>query len=473
MSTAESTETAARANRIALLLVLILAAGAAQAGVTRLVLDRENPPTIRDIRGRAEITVIPPFAESRVSILLDGKVIATTTTAPHIAEIDFGLEPVEHRIGVVARSKDGKKKSEWSHVINRGHHPLTVSVRMHNGDETPYIEAVCTSPKDDPVVAVEFFDGATIIGRTVKPPHRIDVPQGYSPPVLYATVRAKSGAEETDFLATEADIAVESFQLRTVPIYVSVVDQSGSARSNLKKANFRILDNGRETRILEFSPAFQQPISIALLLDASNSMNQDMAAATDAANTFVQSTLKERDRLTLFAVRDVPRREMPVTDDWKASEAKLKEMQPGGNTAIYDAIACAVRELSAEKNRRAIVVFTDGEDTSSNAAFDETLELARRAGIPIYAIAYGNAANPSQHLERIKLLAADTGGFVGVAATNNLHQKYEQIARDLRAQYAIRYQVGDNSKSNQWRPVKVVVNSPKLTARTIKGYFTP
>src|SRR5688500_2562097 len=126
MSTAEFTETAARVKRVALLLVLILAAGAARAGVTRLVLDRENPPTIRDIRGRAEITVIPPFEESKVSILLDGKVIATTTIPPHSAEIDFGLEPVEHRISVVARSKDGKKKSEWSHVINRGHHPLTV-----------------------------------------------------------------------------------------------------------------------------------------------------------------------------------------------------------------------------------------------------------------------------------------------------------------------------------------------------------
>ena len=439
----------------------------------RIVLDRAEPSQVKEVRGVAEITVIPPFDEAKVSILLDGKVVSSASSAPYSVELDFGTATIEHRIGVVARSRDGKKKSEWSHVVNRGHHPLTISVRLHAAEADAYVEAVCTSPREDPIVAVEFFDGSMIIGTSAKAPHRVSVPMGYSPPVLYATVRTRSGAEETDFLATGADIAVESFQLRTVPIYVSVVDQSGSARSNLKKNSFRILDNGRETRILDFAPAFGQPISIALLQDSSASMNQDMEAATTAATKFLESTLKPKDRLAIFAIRDVPRREQPITPDWKTAVEKLRELKAGGNTAIYDAIACSVRELKEEKNRRAIVIFTDGEDTSSNANFDETLELARRAGIPIYAIAYGPGVESSQHLERLKLLAADTGGFVSIAATNNLNQKFEQIARDLRAQYAIRYQVGDNSKSNQWRPIKVVVNSPKLTARTIKGYFTP
>ena len=118
-------------------------------------------------------------------------------------------------------------------------------------------------------------------------------------------------------------------------------------------------------------------------------------------------------------------------------------------------------------------MFTDGQDTASVATFDDTLEQAKRAGIPVYVIAYGTPELFGRSGDQLKLLTGDTGGFVTFAATNNLNQKYAQIANDLRAQYAIRYQIGDNAKSNQWRAVKVVLNSRKLTARTIKGYFTP
>lgn len=441
--------------------------------VQRLILDRAQPPTAGEIRGITEITVIPPFEEAKVSILVDGKVVASSSTPPYTTEIDFGLNGIEHRIGVVARSRDGKKRSEWSHVVNRGNDPLTVSVRLHADGPDPHLEAVCTAPKSDPIVSVEFFDGSNILGTSHEPPHRVSVPAGFEPPVIYATARTRSGEEETDFLTTGGDIAVESFQLRTVPIYVSVVDRNGSALSNLRRSSFRILDNGQETRILEFAPAFNQPISIALLLDASVSMTYEMEAATKAAVRFVKSILRPTDRLALFTIRDVPRREVPITSDWTLTEERLNAVLPDGNTAIYDGIGSAIRELSRERYRRAIVLFTDGQDTSSIAGFNETLETARRTGIPIYVIVYGEAQSFGQELERLRLLAGETGGFFSVAAINNLNQKYEQIANDLRSQYHIRYQVGDNSKSNQWRAIKVVMDSPRWTARTIRGYFTP
>jgi len=460
-------------HSVAAAILLLSFAAPLQGSIQRLILDPSNTPSADEIRGITEVTVIPPFEEAKVSILVDGKVIASSSIPPYTAEIDFGVNGIEHRIGVVARSRDGKRRSEWSHVINRGNHPLTVSVRLHAAEADPYIEAICTAPKADPIVAVEFFDGANVLGTSGKPPYRITVAPGFEAPVIYATARTRSGEEETDFLTTGGDIAVESFQLRTVPIYVSVVDRNGSALSNLKRSSFRVLDNGQETRILEFAPAFNQPISIALLLDASMSMTYEMEAATKAAVRFVKGTLRPTDRLALFTIRDVPRREVPITSEWNLTDELLNALLPDGNTAIYDGIACATRELGRERYRRAIVLFTDGQDTSSIAGFDETLEIARRAGIPVYIIAYGETQSFGQELERLRLLAGETGGFLSVAASNNLHDKYEQIANDLRSQYRIRYQVGDNAKSNQWRAVKVVMNSPRLTARTIRGYFTP
>ena len=73
----------------------------------------------------------------------------------------------------------------------------------------------------------------------------------------------------------------------------------------------------------------------------------------------------------------------------------------------------------------------------------------------------------------MRFLASDTGGFVATATQQNLMAKYEAIEKDLRAQFAIKYQISDLGRTNQWRAVRVVIDSPKLTARTIKGYFTP
>jgi len=120
------------------------------------------------------------------------------------------------------------------------------------------------------------------------------------------------------------------------------------------------------------------------------------------------------------------------------------------------------------------VILTDGGDTTSIASFDDVEKDAKQAGIPIYVIAYtGDGAIDTRDVERMKFLAGETGGFVAIADDNTLQARYGEIEKDLRAQFAIRYQVTDYAKKNEWRRVRVVLASPKLTARTIRGYFAP
>jgi hypothetical protein len=119
-------------------------------------------------------------------------------------------------------------------------------------------------------------------------------------------------------------------------------------------------------------------------------------------------------------------------------------------------------------------VLTDGGDTSSMLSFDEIDRGAKEAGIPLYFIAYDSGTpTEEEELARLTYLAGETGGFVATASAQNLIAKYGDIEKDLRAQYAIRYQISDLAKRNEWRKVRVVLKSPKLTARTIGGYFTP
>ena len=219
---------------------------------------------------------------------------------------------------------------------------------------------------------------------------------------------------------------------------------------------------------------FDQPISIALLLDASASMTYAMRSASKAAMTFVDRTLKPGDRCTVFAVRDTPRREIALTSDRDAIEKAILSMRAAGRTSLYDAISSAIREMRDEKYRRAIVVLTDGGDNTSMMTFDEIDGMAKESGIPIYFIAY-DSGEPTelQDINRMTYLAGETGGFLVTAEESNLGAKYGDIERDLRAQYAILYKIVDYAKHNQWRRVRVVMNSPRLTARTINGYFAP
>src|SRR4029079_3494419 len=127
-------------------------------------------------------------------------------------------------------------------------------------------------------------------------------------------------------------------------------------------------------------------------------------------------------------------------------------------------------ELRDEKNRRAIVLLTDGGDTSSNASYEDVLKVAQDAAIPLYFIVYERGDdNQARDLDRLRFLAADTGGFVATATQQNLMARYEAIEKDLRAQFAIKYQITDFGRTNGWRSVRVLIDSPKLTARMIKG----
>lgn len=453
---------------LASLLSLLITVNA--AANTQLTLTRggQNEQTT-EYTGVVDLVIDPGIESAKVTVTVDGQKLATNLIPPYRLTVDFGPTPMQHKITVTATASRGKR-AQWTQTINRGNLPL--SVRLKQIDARTF-EAVTTSPKEDPVEVVQLWDNAQVVAAVTSEPYRFTVPDallanGY----VQVTAKTKSGEEAADFWSDGGDIVSEELQVRTIPIFVSVVDRNGNTRDDIDRAQFRIIDNGAEAKIIEFGKAFDQPISIALLLDSSASMTYSMQHAAKAAWDFVEKALKDGDRCSVTAVQEVPRRKLALTQDRLAIGKAVRDIHPNGQTALYDAIITGIRELRQEKNRRAIVVMTDGGDTSSNYSFDDAHKMAREAGIPIYFIAY-EGGNSARDLERLSFLAAETGGFIATATQQNLMARYEAIEKDLRAQFAIKYQVSDFGKANQYRRVQVVLDSPKLTARTIKGYFTP
>ena len=453
---------------VASLLSLLIATTA--AANTQLTLTRGDAnENSTEYTGVVDLVIDPAIENAKVAVTVDGQKVAANLLAPYRLTVDFGPTPMQHKITVTAIASKGKR-AQWTSTINRGNLPLSVRLKQI---DTHTFEAITTSPKEDPIEVVQLWDNAQAVSSLTTEPYRFTVPDSMlSNGYVQVTAKAKSGEEAADFWSPGGDIVSEELQVRTIPIFVSVVDRNGNTRDDVDRAQFRVIDNGAEAKIIEFGKAFDQPISIALLLDASASMTYSMEHASKAAADFVEKALKEGDRCSVTAVQEVPRRKLPLTNERAQIREAVRNIHPDGQTALYDAVIFAIRDLAGEKNRRAIVVMTDGGDTSSNYSFEDAHKMAREAGIPIYFIAY-EGGNSARDLERLSYLASETGGFIATATQQNLTARYEAIEKDLRAQFAIKYQVSDFGKSNQYRRVRVMMDSPKLTARTIKGYFTP
>jgi Ca-activated chloride channel family protein len=457
---------------LAISLTLLLASTAA-AAPDQLILGRDTPPPA-DIKGAIDLTIVPDFDDARVTVTVDGQKIVEGLRSPWHVPVDFGALPVEHKIVVTATGAD-RKRIQWQTTINKGHQSLGVKIEAVDAANRIF-EANVTSPGEDPIVSVAAWDDGKPIAMVDQPPYRFTIPaEHFAQKTVQITARTKSGDEAADFWSAAGDVKAEALEVRTVPLFVSVIDRNGTAHDDVDQALFKVVDNGTEGQILQIGKAFNQAISIALLLDASTSMTYEMPKATRAAVNFVESTLKAGDRCAVYSVRSSPRREMELTTDRAAIEKVVKSLQAEGRTALYDAISSAERELRDEKNRRAIVILTDGGDTSSIASFDEIDRLTKEAGIPIYVIAYDSGVNDDQpqDMNRLQYLATETGGFLVTASAQNLQARYADIEKDLRAQYAITYQITDLARHNQWRKVHVMLKSPQLTARTIRGYFAP
>ena len=459
-------------SRIFLLLVaVVLFSSAAYAAVGRLLLSENGDPPQGSFTGMTEVTVAAPFELARVTISIDGETVARNLQRPYRVEIDFGPVPIEHLVAVTATNLDRSKTVRWSQVINKGQKPLTVILRAIPG--TRSFEADVTTLPGDPVTAVEFYNAAGLIGNASVLPYRIELPPDDPGEVVRVTVHTRSGAEATDVLAGSGNVHAESYDVRTVKLLVSVLNRNGSVASKLASSSFEILDKGRSGKILGVSSAFEQPISVALLLDASASMGYAMPSASKAALAFARKILRPQDRCSVFSIQTVPRREQALTSDETKIAAALASIQPSGETSIYDSLRSAIRDLAEERDRRAIVVLSDGGDTASIATYDETLQLVRAAGIPIYVIAYNEVPEYAADRDRLSYLASETGGFLISANAGDLARKYAEIEKDLRGQYAISYQITDASRPNEWRDVKVRIKPRELTARTISGYFAP
>jgi Ca-activated chloride channel homolog len=288
------------------------------------------------------------------------------------------------------------------------------------------------------------------------------------------------------FAATVAAQQLPSFRagVDVVSLSVTVTDATGRYVTDVTPEQLNIFEDGAKQDIAYFNRT-NVPIALVLLLDTSSSMEDKMATAKEAAAGFARR-LRPQDLGQLIGFADRVEVLQRFTSDQATLERAIRKTVANGSTALYNALYIALKELkqvraAAEEDirRQAIVVFTDGEDTSSLVGFDELLDLARRSETAVYAIALRSPREIEARTFAVtdyslRQLAQQTGGRAFFPTRiEDLADAYGQIADELANQYVVGFVSKNTKRDGAWRRLTVRVDREATTARTRLGYFGP
>jgi Ca-activated chloride channel homolog len=274
-------------------------------------------------------------------------------------------------------------------------------------------------------------------------------------------------------------------EIEVINLNVSVTDGRGRYVTDLIAKNFAVYEDGVRQDLSLFTHE-NLPISLALLVDTSASMDEKLSVAQAAAIRFVK-TLRPQDLAEVGQFNDRLTILQDFTSDQNALDTAIKNTHASGPTALHNALYVTLRELTKQKKagelrRRAIILLSDGEDTASLVSDDQVEELARQTEIAIYSISLRPSSSAerqrlefSQAIHLLTALSHDSGGQVFFPnSLSELDAVYDQIAEELRTQYNLGYISGNKRRDGKWR--RIVVRTPDredLQIRHKLGYFAP
>ena len=289
-------------------------------------------------------------------------------------------------------------------------------------------------------------------------------------------------------------------------IFFTAADKNKRFISNLKPEDIRVFEDGQQQDIFTFQQNIDLPLSIAILIDTSASEERTLPDLKIAARAFLENVLRpNRDEAAILSFtgettleqgfsgnlerlrRAIDRVEfIPPSGHYAGGRVVVNGTPPisgtnqalAASTAIWDAVWATSEEListSAEHTRRAIILLTDGVDTSSRMKMDEAIDRAQKADALIYAIGIGDRYTFNVNEGVLKKMADSTGGRAYFPShERDLREAFAQIQRDLREQYLVAYSPTNKARDGSYRRIEIQVINPEL--KTLKlnyraGYF--
>ena len=268
--------------------------------------------------------------------------------------------------------------------------------------------------------------------------------------------------------------------VRLVSILATVKDQSGALVGSLDKSDFELRDNGALQQIAKFERQTEQPLSIAILIDASGSTAKDLKYETDSVTRFVRAVMRSgnsQDTVALYSFNWEVVKQVGFTRDPATIDRQLRQLHGEAGTSLYDAILLASRDMEDRPGRKVQVIITDGGDTLSRTSFQRAAEAAQLADAVIFPVLVTPVTNDAGRNiggeNALTTLAQRTGGQVFQPTLGaEMDRAFDGILRDLRTQYLLAFYPKDAPLNNdRFHTLTLTAHDPtwKIAARS--GYY--
>jgi VWFA-related protein len=288
-------------------------------------------------------------------------------------------------------------------------------------------------------------------------------------------------------------------QTTLVNVFATVRDKKNGIITGLNQQDFRIYEDGVEQKVDFFSKDMNLPITLAILIDTSGSMQNILGAEQDAASRFVRTVMRKKDEALIISFdfdvnlladftedpevlnRAIHRAEISAVSSGGVVTPGTVPQGSNGGTDLYDAVYLACHdELASEAGRKAVILLTDAEDTGSKLSLNESIEAAQRSDAVIHVLrladepfyfgmgmGYGGASVARK-------MAEETGGReIEVRSEKNLETAFSLISEELRSQYVLGYYPANNKHDGSFRKIKVEVTRSDSKVLARKGYYAP
>jgi Ca-activated chloride channel family protein len=304
---------------------------------------------------------------------------------------------------------------------------------------------------------------------------------------LFATILAcalAAFAQQSDSSVQEQSDITIKVDVKLVNVFTTVIDESGAPVGTLDRDNFEIFEDGRPQKIAVYDRESELPLSIVMAIDASLSARPELKLELESARRFARNILRPIDALSLYQFSEHVVELVPFTANLKEIDRGIRRVRLGAATALYDAIYLGAEALQPRRDRKVMVLITDGGDTVSRASYQEAVRAAQEAEAIVYSIVVVPIeASPGRNTggeNALIQLAQDTGGKPYYAKSiDELDTAFQQISRELRTQYLIGFYPEKRLARGSFRRLEVrikpsaaVPDVSRFIPRHRSGYFS-
>jgi len=314
-----------------------------------------------------------------------------------------------------------------------------------------------------------FVDGRQVCALT-RPPFECEWDAG--PALGEHQVRAvatlTAGGRAVQTIRTKAVSVTEKVNVDVVQVTVTVSDGHGRFVRNLPRGAFRVLEDGKPQGITHFTSE-DVPLEIVVAIDISGSMTPAMPKLKKAVKEFLKD-VPNQDLVTLLGFNDSIFTLTRKAGDVAERSRAVDRLAPWGSTALYDVILRGVEMLGRQTGRKALIVFTDGEDQGSHATINDVERRLQSSDVTLYMIGQGRGVTLETLKKVMERLATPTGGrALFTDSIDELHDSFADLLDELSNQYLLGYEPTNTKHDDVWRKIKVEVDGHH-EVRARQGY---